>query len=75
MLHRMENTPPLRPAAPDDFISALMFALRFNGRKHTTDGSELMARIVAERLAEHLQRSGFVILQKPPAAAPRVPGP
>jgi hypothetical protein len=27
-----------------------------------------MARIVVERLVEHLERSGFVIIKKPPSA-------
>ena len=33
-----------------------------------------MARITAERLVEHLTRSGFVLMKQPPAAAPSLPG-
>jgi hypothetical protein len=30
-----------------------------------------MAEIVAKRLVEHLQRSGFVVMKRPPEMAPR----
>ena len=43
----------------------LSFAVRFPGRKriHTVD--ELMAQVTAECLAEHLERSGYVVMCKP----------
>ena len=44
----------LTPASADDLITALAFALRFQGRKHIHDADEMMAEIVARRLAEHL---------------------
>jgi hypothetical protein len=31
------------------------------------DADEIMAEIVADRLVAHLERSGFVVMQKPPA--------
>ena len=40
--------------------------LRFDGRKRKHDAGEFMAAIVAKRLVEHLERSGFVIMKKPP---------
>ena len=40
-----------------------VLALRYSGRKHARDFGEIMARIVAERLVEHLGRSGFVIME------------
>ena len=46
--------------------NALAFALRFDGRKRKHDASEFMARIVAKRLVEHLEQSGFVIMKRPP---------
>jgi hypothetical protein len=56
-----------RPAhARRTVAEALAFALRYSGRKQVQDSGEIMARIVAERLAEHLERSGFVIMKKPP---------
>jgi hypothetical protein len=56
----------LTPAAPDDLADALAFALRFDGRKRKHNASEMMARILAERLVEHLERSGFVVMKRPP---------
>ena len=58
---------PLSPASPDDIADALAFALRFNGRKRARDSGEVMAAIVARRLVEHLEQSGFVVMRKPPA--------
>jgi hypothetical protein len=41
-------------------VSALSFALRFDGRKAWHKGDELMARITAEHLIKHLELAGFV---------------
>ena len=57
----------LAPATPEDLAEALAFALRYSGRRQVRDSGEIMARIVAERLVEHLERSGFVIMKRPPA--------
>jgi hypothetical protein len=35
-------------------------------RERTHDAAETMAEIVAKRLVEHLERSGFVVMKKPP---------
>jgi hypothetical protein len=48
-----------------DLADALAFAAR-DGRKRKHDAAEIMARIVAKRLVEHLERSGFVVMKKPP---------
>jgi hypothetical protein len=56
------------PAKPDDIAEAIAFALRYSGRKRTHDAGEMMAAIVAKRLVEHLERAGFVIMQRPPVA-------
>lgn len=65
---------PLRqapdPADLDDVQQSIAFALRFPGRKRIHTADEAMARITAERLVEHLRRSGFVIMKKPPAPWP-----
>ena len=45
---------------------ALASALCFDGRKRKRDSREIMARIVARRLVEHLERAGFVVMKKPP---------
>jgi hypothetical protein len=56
----------LTPATPEDLADTLAFALRFDGRKRKHDAAEIMARIVAKRLVEHLERSGFVVMKRPP---------
>ena len=35
-------------------------------RKRVHNADELMSEIVAERLVEHLERAGFVVMKKPP---------
>ena len=62
-----EQPAGLRPATPDEVAETLEFALRFNGRKRVHQGDEFMARITAERLIEHLELAGFVVMKKSPA--------
>ena len=59
----------LSPATPDEIAQTLAFALRFDGRKRVRHADELVARIAAERLVKHLERSGFVVMKRPPLAA------
>ena len=53
-------------ATAEDVVDALAFALRFQGRKRVHNADELMSAIVAKRLVEHLERSGFVVMKRPP---------
>jgi hypothetical protein len=62
----MSETSKLRPATRDELAQSLSFALRFNG------ADEIMAQITAERLIEHLERSGYVVMCKPGLAPHRV---
>ena len=62
-----DDPAPLRPATTDEIADTLAFALRFNGRKRVHQGDEFMAKITAERLIEHLELAGFVVMKKPPA--------
>ena len=64
----MSDPDRLTPAISEDLADALAFALRYSGRKRVNDAGEMMARIVAARLVEHLERSGFVIMKRPPVA-------
>jgi hypothetical protein len=66
----MIEPPHLRPATPDEITESLSFALRYDGRKRVRDADDAMARITAERLVRHLERSGFVLMKRPPDAAP-----
>jgi hypothetical protein len=61
---------PLTPASRDDLVSTLAYGLCFNesGKPHR-HAQDSMARIAAETLARHLERSGFVVMKKPPMKA------
>src|SRR5271168_4247796 len=54
----MPDTPHLRPATADEIADALSFALRYQGRKRVHHADDMMARITAERLIQHLTASG-----------------
>ena len=58
----------LLPADSADLAQALAYALRFRRGSRTRSADETMAQITAERLVEHLEEAGFVVLRKPPAA-------
>lgn len=70
----MPDVSQLRPATPAEIAESLSFALRYHGRKRVHDADDAMARITAERLVQHLERSGFVLMKKPPVAAPTTSG-
>ena len=55
----------LTPADLTDLTAALAFALRYQGRKRVHNADEIMAEIVAKRLADHLERAGFVVMKRP----------
>jgi len=66
----MTQPDDLIPAAAAEIADALMHSLRYDGRRRVHDADELMARLVAERLVEHLQRCGFVLMRSTPPTAP-----
>jgi hypothetical protein len=68
----MTDATNLRPATPDEIAETLSFALLYEGRKRVRQADDIMARITAERLVRHLERSGFVLMRRPPGAAPAV---
>ena len=60
----------LTAATADEIAEALSYALRYDERgKPRRGGGDLTAGIAAERLTEHLRRSGFVIMKARPARA------
>jgi hypothetical protein len=72
-----ESGPPLSTAAElpadlatasaEEITAALSYALRYDERgKPRRAGSEMLARLAAERLTEHLQRAGCVITAPAP---------
>ena len=64
--------PDLRPATADEIAETISFGLRYQGTKRVRDADEAMARITADRLVRHLEQSGFVLMRRPPGAAPAV---
>ena len=57
----------LIPARRDDLIATLAFALTRDSRVARMQSSELLASIVAERIVDRLEASGYVVMQAPPA--------
>lgn len=64
----------LRPATTGELEETLSFALRFAGKKRVHTADDVMARVTAERLVQHLERSGYVLMKRPTAAAPSTSG-
>ena len=60
----------LRPATAAEIADSLSFALRYDGRRRVHHADDAMARITADRLVTHLERSGFVLMKRPDTAAP-----
>ncbi len=52
----------------------LSFALRYQGRKRVHHADDMKARITAERLVQHLEASGLVLMKGPPRVAPTTAG-
>lgn len=63
----MADDPKLTLADPSDIADSIAFALLFSGRKRVHDSDKSMAAIAADRIVRHLERSGFVVMKKPPA--------
>jgi hypothetical protein len=63
---------PLHPATRDNIVGALSYALRFDERgKPYRAASEPMVAITAEVLVRYLERTGFVVMRRPPSKSPR----
>ena len=60
----------LHPATAAELEESLSFALRYAGKKRVHSADDVMARVTAERLVQHLDRSGYVLMKRPAAAAP-----
>ena len=58
-------TATLAPASSAEVTESLAYALRFDERGRPRSGGwEFAAAIAAERLVEHLERAGFVVLKR-----------
>ncbi|MFL5281684.1 MAG: hypothetical protein ACJ8AW_12005 [Rhodopila sp.] len=74
----MDTPPDLCPATPEAISEALSYALRYEGRRRVHHADNMLARITADRLVQHLEASGFVVMRRPAAGAPttsRMPAP
>lgn len=64
---------PLRPADRADLIQSLAHGLRYEGRRRIHHADDFMARVAAEKLLDHLLKSGFVVMKGPGASAHSAP--
>jgi hypothetical protein len=61
------NLADLAAASPEEIAEALSYALRYDERgKPRRGGWDFAAGLAAERLTEHLRRSGFVVMRARP---------
>jgi hypothetical protein len=68
MVPGMSEAPEkLIPARRDDLIATLAFALTRDSRLTRMQSTELLASIVAERIVDRLEASGYVVMQGAPA--------
>lgn len=57
----------LAAASPEEITEAISYALRYDERgKPRKGGWDFAAGLAAERLAEHLKRSGFILFRTKP---------
>jgi hypothetical protein len=58
------NLADLAAASPEEIAEALSYALRYDERgKPRRGGWDFAAGLAAERLTDHLRRSGFVVMR------------
>ena len=61
----MSNDDKLTPAEPPRCRDCALIRPTSWAKLRKYQAAETMAKLVAERLVEHLERSGFVIMRKP----------
>ena len=70
MPDEFQTDPPiadLAAATPEEIAEALSYALRFDERgKPRRGGWDVAASLAAERLTDHLRRSGFIVMRARP---------
>ena len=66
--HPAPNLTGLEAVTPEEIAEALSYALRHDERgKPRRGGWDFAAGLAADRLTEHLRRSGFVIMRARPS--------
>ncbi len=64
----------LIPATAAEVEESLSFGLRYAGKRRVHTADDVMARVTAERLVAHLERSGYVLMRRPTGAVPSTSG-
>ena len=64
----------LRPVKPGELEDVLSYGLQFLGKKRVHTAVDVMARVTAERLAQIVEQSDFVLMERPDATAPSTSG-
>jgi hypothetical protein len=59
-----DSTPCLRPATPEEVTETLYVCTSVRWLKAVCTADHMMARIAAERLLQHLERSGIVLMKR-----------
>jgi hypothetical protein len=62
----MPDADNLTPADPRDLAISIALALTSGSRLAKVQSAEVLATVVAERVVEQLERSGFVVMRRPP---------
>ena len=62
-----DDAPPLRPADRAELPHSLSHALRHGRSASRQERDDLIARLAVEQVLEHLERSGYVVMQGPAA--------
>ena len=67
-----DDAPQLRPAERAELLHSLSYALRHGWTASRQERDDLIARLAAEQMLAHMERSNYVIMQKPPVRAPLI---
>ena len=67
-----DDTPQLQPAGRAELLYSLSYALRYGRPTNRQERDDLIARLAAQQVLDHLERSNYVVMQKPPAQAPSI---
>ncbi len=67
-----DDAPQLRPADRTELLHSLSYALRYGRTTNRQERDDLIARLAAQQVLDHLEHSNYVVMQKPPARAPSI---
>ena len=67
-----DDAPPLRPADRAELLFSLSHALKHGRSAGRQERDDLVARLAAEQVLAHLERSNYVVMQGAPSRAPSV---